>query len=94
MVSRPSDSGITSSSSSSPAVLLPGQLMAWMAAPSATTSSGLRLVSGSLPKSRPRLAHLGHAGGAADHDHALHLVAAQVCILERAAHGRKVLLVK
>lgn len=37
------------------------------------------------------LANLGHAGGAANHDHALHLIAAQVCILERAAHGRKAL---
>ena len=50
MVSMPSDSGITSSSSRSPAALLPASWLAWIAAPSATTSSGFRLVSGSRPK--------------------------------------------
>ena len=50
MVSMPSDRGITSSSSRSPAVLLPASWLAWMAAPKATTSSGFRLVKGSLPK--------------------------------------------
>ena len=51
IVSRPSDSGITSSSSqSSLRSRLPASLLAWIAAPSATTSSGLRLVSGGWPK--------------------------------------------
>ena len=51
IVSRPSDSGITSSSSqSSSRSRLPASLLAWIAAPSATTSSGLRLVSGGWPK--------------------------------------------
>ena len=50
MVSKPSDSGITSSSSRSPLGLLPASWLAWIAAPSATTSSGFRLVSGGLPK--------------------------------------------
>ena len=50
MVSRPSDSGITSSSShSSSAVRLPASRLACMAAPSATTWSGSRLIRGSLP---------------------------------------------
>ncbi len=35
------------------------------------------------------LAHLGHAGGTADQHHALHFVARQPCVLERAAHGRQ-----
>ena len=51
IVSRPSDSGITSSSSqSSPRSRLPTSAFAWIAAPSATTSSGLRLMSGGWPK--------------------------------------------
>ncbi len=51
MVSRPSDSGVTSSSSRSPLEALPASALAWIAAPSATTSSGFRLVSGGLPNS-------------------------------------------
>ena len=51
IVSRPSESGITSSSShSSLRSRLPASLLACTAAPSATTSSGLRLVSGGWPK--------------------------------------------
>ena len=43
MVSRPNESGITSSSSqSSPPVRLPASTLAWIAAPSATTWSGSR----------------------------------------------------
>ena len=49
MVSMPSDSGMTSSSSKSPSGLLPASWFAWMAAPSATTSSGFRLTSGGWP---------------------------------------------
>ena len=50
IVSRPSDSGITSSSSISSAPALPASVFACSAAPSATTSSGFRLFSGALPK--------------------------------------------
>ena len=56
MVSSPSESGITSSSSSSSAPALPASALAWMAAPSATTSSGFRLVSGVRPNSSPTAA--------------------------------------
>ena len=50
IVSIPSDSGMTSSNSKSLPVLLPASWLAEIAAPRATTSSGLRLVSGSRPK--------------------------------------------
>ena len=50
IVSIPNDSGITSSNSRSLPVLLPASWLAEMAAPNATTSSGLRLVKGSRPK--------------------------------------------
>src|SRR6267154_981836 len=52
IVSIPRESGITSSSSqSSPEALLPARTLAWIAAPSATTLSGSRLLSGTWPKS-------------------------------------------
>src|SRR5258706_138908 len=52
IVSIPRESGITSSSSqSSPEALLPARTLAWIAAPSATTLSGSRLLSGAWPKS-------------------------------------------
>ena len=47
-VSMPSDSGVTSSSSTS--FTSPLSTPAWMAAPMATTSSGLTPLCGSLPK--------------------------------------------
>ncbi len=50
IVSRPSDSGITSSSSSCCPTALPASWCAWMAAPRATTWSGSRSVSGGWPK--------------------------------------------
>ena len=46
-VSMPSDSGVTSSSSTS--LTSPASTPAWMAAPTATTSSGLTPLCGSLP---------------------------------------------
>ena len=46
-VSMPSDSGVTSSSSTS--LTSPASTPAWMAAPMATTSSGLTPLCGSLP---------------------------------------------
>ena len=48
LVSRPSDSGVTSSSSTS--LTSPVRTAPWMAAPTATTSSGLTPLCGSLPK--------------------------------------------
>ncbi|MNN26635.1 hypothetical protein D3C81_1401460 [compost metagenome] len=54
MVSRPSDSGMTSNSSSSPpSRRLPAKVSAWMAAPMATTWSGSIEVSGVRPNSAP-----------------------------------------
>ena len=47
-VSMPSDNGVTSSSTTS--LTSPCSTPAWIAAPSATTSSGLTLRFGSLPK--------------------------------------------
>ena len=47
-VSMPSDSGVTSSSTTS--LTSPCSTPAWIAAPSATTSSGLTPLCGSLPK--------------------------------------------
>ena len=48
-VSMPSDSGVTSSSRRS--LTSPVSTAAWIAAPTATTSSGLTVLFGSLPKS-------------------------------------------
>ena len=48
LVSRPSDSGVTSSSRTS--LTSPVRTAPWMAAPTATTSSGLTPLCGSLPK--------------------------------------------
>ncbi|SPX54620.1 NAD-specific glutamate dehydrogenase [Klebsiella pneumoniae] len=62
MVSRPNDSGITSSSSSSLSGLLPTRISAWIAAPMATTLSGSMEVSGVRPKTRQR-AHAPAARG-------------------------------
>ena len=91
IVSRPSESGITSSSSqSSPAARLPARTLAWIAAPSATAWSGLRLVSGGAPKSSADgLLDLRHPRRAADHHHALDVGRLQPRIAQRAAHRRK-----
>ena len=68
LVSMPSDSGVTSSSSTS--LTSPFSTPAWTAAPMATTSSGLTALLGSLPvKLVHHLLHGGHAGGTADQDH-------------------------
>ena len=67
-VSMPSDSGVTSSSSTS--LTSPVSTPAWMAAPTATASSGLTSLRGSLPKkSLHHLLHQRHARLAADQDH-------------------------
>ena len=55
IVSRPSDSGITSSSSISSSGLLPARISAWMAAPTATTLSGSISTIGSVLKKSPTL---------------------------------------
>ena len=49
-VSKPSESGMTSNNSTSSPVLLPASVLACIAAPSATTLSGSKLVSGAWPK--------------------------------------------
>ena len=71
-VSMPSESGVTSSSSTS--LTSPLSTPPWMAAPMATTSSGLtpcaRLLAEELLH---RLDDLGHAGHAADQDHLVDL---------------------
>jgi hypothetical protein len=76
MVSIPSDSGITSSSNqSSPGARLPASRLACTAAPSATTLSGSILASGVVWKySLTALAHVRHAGRAADQHHAIDIV--------------------
>ena len=67
LVSMPSDSGVTSSSRTS--LTSPLSTPAWMAAPTATTSSGLTDLFGSLPVSAEHeLLHGGHAGRATDED--------------------------
>ena len=53
MVSKPRDSGMTSSSSISLSGLLPTRISAWIAAPTATTLSGSMEVSGVRPKNSP-----------------------------------------
>jgi hypothetical protein len=74
-VSMPSDSGVTSSSSTS--LTSPPSTPPWMAAPMATASSGLTSLRGSLPKkSFDLLLHLRHAGLTADQDHLVDLAGA------------------
>ena len=66
-VSMPSESGVTSSRRTS--LTSPLSTPAWMAAPTATTSSGLTPLCGSLPiELLDLLLHGGHAGHAADED--------------------------
>ena len=69
LVSMPRLSGVTSSSSTS--LTSPLRTPAWSAAPTATTSSGLTPLLGSLPPEQvlDQLGDGGHPGGAADeHD--------------------------
>ena len=86
IVSSPSDSGITSSSSqSSSRSRLPASTLAWIAAPSATTSSGLRLVSGGWPKnSATARADLRHPRRAADQHDALDVGGREPGVAQRA----------
>ena len=66
-VSMPSDSGVTSRSRTS--FTSPPSTPAWIAAPIATTSSGLTPLWGSFPNSRlDQLLDRRHAGHAADED--------------------------
>ena len=83
-VSMPSDSGVTSSSSTS--LTSPFSTPPWIAAPTATTSSGLTPRCGSRPKKLlHRLDDLRHAGHAADQDHLVDLGRLQAGVLERGA---------
>ncbi len=80
-VSMPSDSGVTSSRSTS--VTSPESTPPWIAAPTATTSSGLTPLWGSRPKmSLHELLHLRHARHAADQDHFIDLLRRQAGILQ------------
>ena len=72
LVSMPRVSGVTSSSSTS--LTSPASTPAWIAAPIATTSSGLTPWWGSLPVSSLTFSWTdGHAGHAADQDHVVDL---------------------
>ena len=64
-VSMPSDSGVTSSGTS---LTSPRSTPAWIAAPTATTSSGLTDLFGSLPVSLRQVLDRRHARRAADED--------------------------
>jgi len=59
MVSKPRERGITSSNSQSSSERFPASTLAWIAAPSATTLSGSRLLSGSCGKTAQRVLDLG-----------------------------------
>ena len=85
-VSMPSESGVTSSSRTS--VTSPCSTPAWMAAPTATTSSGFyALVRLAAEEILHHLDNLGHAGHAADEDDLVDLGGGQPCILERRPAG-------
>jgi hypothetical protein len=81
LVSMPSDSGVTSSSRMS--LTSPLSTPAWTAAPTATTSSGLTALLGSLPVTLvDQFLDGRHAGRAADHDDVVDLVEAQAGVLD------------
>ena len=85
-VSTPRDSGVTSSSRTS--FTSPLSTPPWMAAPMATTSSGLTPLCGSLAKKRlHHLLHLGHPGHAADQDHPVDVLGGDPSVLERDPAG-------
>ena len=85
-VSMPSDSGVTSSSRTS--LTSPFSTPAWIAAPTATTSSGLtRAVRLLAEELLHRLDDLGHAGHAADQDDLVDLGRLEAGILEGVAAG-------
>ena len=85
-VSMPSDSGVTSSSRTS--LTSPFSTPAWIAAPIATTSSGLtpllRLPAEELLHG---LGDLGHAGHAADQDHLVDFRGLEAGIAQRRLAG-------
>ena len=62
----------------------------WIAAPIATTSSGLMPLCGSLPKKLWTLPlHRRHAGLAADQDRLVDLALGETGVLERGLHRRR-----
>ena len=85
-VSMPSDSGVTSSSSTS--LTSPCSTPAWMAAPIATTSSGFTPLCGSRPNRLLHgLLHLRHAGLAADQHDLVDVGGLQPGVLQRRLAG-------
>ena len=89
MVSRPSDSGITSSSSRSPSRCVAGEHVGLDRRAERHDLVGSRLVSGARPKnSRDRAPHLRHARRAADQHDALDVVGlSSLGVAQRLAHG-------
>jgi hypothetical protein len=85
-VSMPSDSGVTSSSSTS--LTLAPSTPPWIAAPTATASSGFTSLRGSLPKNSLTFScTLRHARHAADQDHVVDVAGLHAGVLERDAAG-------
>ena len=85
-VSMPSESGVTSSSSTS--LTSPASTPAWIAAPIATTSSGLTPLCGSLPKnSFTSFWMLRHARLAADEHDLVDVLGLEPGVLQRLLHG-------
>ena len=86
-VSMPSDSGVTSSNSTS--LTSPLSTPAWMAAPTATTSSGLTPWCGVLLTSVCAVSTtLRHAGHAADQHQFVNLLGCDAGVLQTALHRR------
>ena len=84
-VSTPSDSGVTSNKRTS--FTSPLSTPAWIAAPTATTSSGLTPRCGSLPNRSLTISWTGrHARLAADQNHFVDIPGADAGVLERLLH--------
>jgi hypothetical protein len=84
-VSMPSDSGVTSSSSTS--LTSPCSTPPWIAAPTATASSGLTSARLLAEELLDLVLHLGHAGHAADQDHVVDVADLDAGILDGDAAG-------
>src|SRR6266851_8892769 len=85
-VSMPSDSGVTSSSKTS--MTSPLRTPPWIAAPTATTSSGLTPLWPSLPNTlRTRSCTAGITGHPADQHDLVDVAGTQPCVLQRGQAG-------
>ena len=90
MVSMPSDSGITSSSSSWPSLALPASALAWIGRAQGHHLVGVDVgehahVTLFAEELADRAAHRRHARGAADHDHAEHVAALHAGVAQHLA---------